>query len=84
MNEFRQEIVNVQSSTVQVKSAKGNIYPIVIADRVRLSGKTVKKGDIGVVHRVNGKYYLYDVEKQEDETSSYLSEVPIEDMIGDY
>lgn len=84
MNEFKQVIVNVQQSTVQVQSASGNIYPVVISDIVRLSGKTIKVGDIGIVHRVNGRYYLYDVEKRVDETDSYLVEVPIEDLIGDY
>lgn len=84
MNEFKQTIVSVQNSTVLVKSAKGNIYPVVIADKVRLSGKTINNGDIGVIHRVNGKYYLYDVEKKVDETSSYLANVPMEELGYDY
>lgn len=85
MTVFKQVIVNVQQSSVQVKSAKGNIYPIVIADRVRLNKNiTPEIGDIAIVHRVNGRYYLYDVEKRQDETDSYLSEVPIEDLIGEY
>jgi len=84
MNEFKQVIVNVQQSTVLVKSAQGNIYPVVISDRVRLSENKPKKGDIGIVHRINGRYYLYDVEKKQDETKSYLADVPIEDLIGDY
>ena len=36
MNEFKQVIVNVQQSTALVESAKGNIYPVTIADRIRL------------------------------------------------
>ena len=84
MNEFKQVIVNVQQSSVQVKSAKGNIYPVVIADRVRLSGKKINVGDIGVVHRVNGRYYLYDVIPKPDETKSYLAEIPIGELYGGY
>ena len=84
MNEFKQKIVNVQQSTVQVQSASGNIYPIVIADRVRFSGKPINAGDTAIVHRVNGRYYLYDVIPKVDETESYLADVPITDLIGDY
>ena len=84
MNIFHQEIVNVQQSTAQVKSAKGNIYPVVIADRLRLSRKPINIGDTGVIHRVNGRYYLYDVIPKVDETKSYLAEVPLTDLIGDY
>ena len=85
MNVFKQVIVNVQQSTAQVKSAKGNIYPVIIADRIRLNKNiTLEVGDIAIIHRVNGKYYLYDVEKRQDETSSYLAEVPIEDLFGEY
>ena len=86
MNEFKQEIVNVQSSIVLVKSRKGNIYPTIVSDQVRLSskGKNMKVGDTGVVHRVNGKYYLYDVIPKQDETTSYLAEVPLEDLGYDY
>ena len=84
MNEFKQVIVNVQQSTAMVKSTSGNVYPVVISDRLRLSGKKINEGDTGVVHRVNGRYYLYDVIPKVDETESYLAEVPIEDLIGDY
>lgn len=84
MNEFKQRIVNVQQSTVQVQSASGNIYPVVIADRIRLSGRTPQKNDIGIVHRVNGKYYLYDFERRPDETDSYLADVPLEEFGYDY
>ena len=84
MNEFKQVIVNVQASTVLVKSAKGNIYPVIVSDKVRLSGKTIKKGDTGVVHRTNGKYYLYDVIPKQDETDSYLSNVPMEELGYEY
>lgn len=61
MNVFKQEIVNVQASSVLVKSTKGNIYPVIVSDQVRLSGRTPKIGDTGVIHRVNGKYYLFEV-----------------------
>lgn len=84
MNEFKQVIVNVQQSSVQVQSRTGNIYPIVIADRVRLSGKPINIGDTAVVHRVNGRYYLYDVIPKVDETDSYLANVPLEEIGYDY
>ena len=84
MNKFKQVIVNVQQSSVQVKSASGNIYPVVTADRIRLSDRTPKKDDIGIVHRVNGKYYLYDFESRPDETESYLADVPLEELGHDY
>ena len=84
MNEFKQVIVNVQSSTVQVKSNRGNIYPVVISDQVRLSGKPIKKNDIGIIHRVNGRYYLYDVIPKVDETDSYLANVDLGDLGYEY
>ena len=84
MSVFKQVIKNVQQSTALVESSKGNIYPVVIADRIRLSNRTPEVGDIGIVHRVNGKYYLYDFEKRPDETDSYLAEVDLLDMGYDY
>ena len=84
VNEFKQEIVNVQESSALVKSAKGNIYPVEIADRIRLSDRTPKIGDMAIVHRVNGKYYLYDFIPKQDETDSYLADVPLEDLGYDY
>lgn len=84
MREFNQLIVNVQASIVLVKSKKGNIYPVIVSDQVRLSGKKVNVGDTGVVHRVNGKYYLYDVIPKQDETDSYLSKTPLEELGYDY
>lgn len=84
MNEFRQVIVNVQDSTAMVESSKGNRYPVIISDKLRLSDKSINVGDTGIVHRVNGKYYLYDVIPKVDETDTYLAEVPIEDLIGGY
>lgn len=84
MNVFKQIIKNVQASTCLVESKKGNIYPAVIADRVRLSGRIPKEGDIGIIHRVNGKYYLYDFEPRQDETKSLISDVPLEELGYDY
>jgi hypothetical protein len=84
MNKFKQVIKNVQDSTALVESKKGNIYPVVIADRIRLSDKKPKVGDIGIVYRVNGKYYLYDFIPKPDETDSCLSKVPLEDLGYDY
>lgn len=84
MNEFKQVIVNVQGSTALVKSTKGNIYPVVVSDQVRLGNKSPKKGDTGVIHRVNGRYYLFDVIPKPDETKSHLAKVPLEDMGYDY
>ena len=84
MNTFKQVIVNVQDATAQVESISGNIYPVIIADRVRLSGEMPKVNDIGIIHRVNGRYYLYDFESRQDETDSYLSEVPLTEMGYDY
>lgn len=84
MNEFKQLIRNVQSSTCLVESKKGNVYPVVIADRVRLSGKLPKVGDIGIVHRVNGKYYLYDFEPKKSEEKDLLEDVPLEELGYDY
>ena len=84
MNTFKQVIVNVQDATAQVESSSGNIYPVIIADRVRLSGEMPKVNDIGIIHRVNGRYYLYDFESRQDETDSYLSEVPLTEMGYDY
>ena len=86
MKPIRQEIVNVNGSTVQVKSSKGNIYPIVISDFVRIKKPAlVKAGNIGIVNKTpNGNWYLIDVEKKHDESDSYLAEVPIDDLMGEY
>jgi hypothetical protein len=84
MNVFKQVIKNVQQSTALVESSKGNIYPVVIADRIRLSDRKPEVGDIAIIHRVNGRYYLYDFEKRVDETDSYLADVPYEDLYGEY
>lgn len=84
MNIFTQVIKNVQQSTALVESSKGNIYPVVIADRIRLSDKQPKVGDIAIIHRVNGKYYLYDFKPKQDETDSRLAEVDLMDMGYDY
>lgn len=80
---FKQLIRNVQGSTALVESKKGNVYPVVISDYVRLK-KTINVGDIGIVRRTNGKYYLIDVEQKEDETESYLADVPLEDLGYNY
>ena len=80
MNIFKQVIKNVQQSTALVESRSGNIYPVVIADRVRLSDRKPQVGDTAIIHRVNGKYYLYDFEPRQDETESYLADVPLEDL----
>ena len=79
---FKQIIRNVQASTALVESRKGNVYPVIISDYVRLK-KSVNVGDTGIVRRINGKYYLIDVEPKEEE-SSYLEEVPLEDLGYDY
>lgn len=84
MKEFKQRIVTVQQSTVQVQSASGNIYPVTIADRIRLSDRTPEVGDTAIVHRVNGRYYLYDFVKKVDETDSYLAEMPLDELYGVY
>ena len=81
---FKQVIKNVQQSTALVESSKGNIYPVVIADRIRLSNRTPKVGDIAIIHRVNAKYYLYDFKPKQDETDSRLAEVDLMDMGYDY
>ena len=84
MNEFKQIIRNVQGSTALVESAKGTVYPVTIADRIRLSKRTPDVGDTGIVHRVNGKYYLYDFIPKVDETDSALASVPLEELGYDY
>lgn len=84
VTKFKQVIKNVQESTALVESSKGNIYPVVIADRIRLSDKKPEVGDIGIIHRVNGRYYLYDFKPRPDETDSLLAEVDLMDMGYDY
>lgn len=80
---FRQLIKNVQGSTALVESKKGNIYPVIISDYVRLK-KAINVGDTAIVRRTNGKYYMIDVEPKEDETDSYLAEVPLEEFGYNY
>lgn len=83
MNTFKQLVVNVQGSTALVKSKKGNIYPVIISDYVRLQ-KSLNVGDTAIVRRINGKYYLIDVQKKHDETESYLADVPLEELGYEY
>ena len=72
---FKQIIRNVQGSTALVESKKGNIYPVVISDFVRMK-KQIKVGDWGIIRRTNGKFYMVDVEKRKDNRLDYLSETP--------
>lgn len=67
---FRQLVRNVQGSTALVESKKGNVYPVIVSDYVRLK-KEVHVGDTAWVRRINGKYYMVDVEKK----------VPVEDRV---
>ena len=76
---FRQTVKNVQGSTALVESRKGNIYPVVISDYVRIK-KTINVGDIALVRNINGRYYLVDVEQKKEDTTSYTDEIPIEEM----
>ena len=76
---FKQIVRNVQNSTALVESKKGNVYPVVISDYVRMK-KEINVGDTAIVNRVNGTYYLIDVEPKVDETDSYLVEVPLDEM----
>ena len=84
MNVFKQVIKNVQYDTALVESRKGNIYPVTIADRVRYGEEMPRVNDIGIIHRVNGKYYLYDFEKRVDESESSFAEVPLDELGYDY
>jgi bisphosphoglycerate-independent phosphoglycerate mutase (AlkP superfamily) len=77
---FKQIIRNIQGSTALVESAKGNIYPVVISDKVRLQKSFLKVGDIGIINRVNGKYYLIDVEPRFERTDTYMSKIPEEEL----
>jgi len=61
---FKQLIRNVQGSTALVESKKGNIYPVVISDYVRIK-KEIHVNDYGLIRRINGRYYMVDVEKRE-------------------
>ena len=79
---FQQLVRNVQGSTALVESKKGNVYPVIISDYVRLK-KDLKVGDIALVRRTNGKYYLIDIVERDD-TPSYLEEVKLTDMGYDY
>ena len=83
MNVFKQKIRNVQGSLALVESRKGNVYPVVIADRVRLSGRVPKVNDTAIIHRVSGRYYLYDFEPKTEEKDS-LEDVPLEELGYDY
>ena len=61
---FKQIIKNVQGSTALVQSKKGNIYPVIVSDYVRIK-KEIHVNDFALVRRINGKYYMVDVEKRE-------------------
>ena len=75
---FKQIIRNVQGSSALVESRKGNIYPVVVSDYVRIhKSKYLKVGVTGLVKRINGRYYLIDVETPIDED---YNEIPPEDM----
>ena len=80
---FKQLIRNVQNSTALVQSKKGNVYPVVISDYVRIK-KEINVGDTAIVNRVNGTYYLIDVEPMVDETDSSLAEVPLDELGYNY
>ena len=79
---FQQIIKDVYGSTALVQSRKGNIYPVIVSDYVRLK-KThlLKVGAIGIVTRLNGRYYLTDI--KESNNHDYTS-IPPEQMGYDY
>ena len=80
---FRQIVKNVQGSTALVESKKGNIYPVIISDYVRIK-KSLKVGDTALVRRINGRYYLVDVEEKPKRTETYTSEIPIKELGYDW
>lgn len=80
---FNQLIKNVQGDTALVESKSGNIYPVMISDYVKMK-KTINVGDIAKVIKTNGRYIMVDVEHKPDETKSFLSKIPMEELGYDY
>ena len=72
---FKQIIRNVQGSTALVESKKGNTYPVIVSDYVRMK-KQIKVGDWGIIRRTNGKFYMIDVAPRKDNRLDYLSKTP--------
>ena len=72
----------MQGSTALVQSRKGNIYPVIVSDFVRIKKfRQLKVGAIGIVTRVNGRYYLTDVKTSKNDD---YTKIPPEDMGYDY
>ena len=82
---FEQTIKHVQGSSALVESRKGNIYPVIVSDFVRIKKfRELQVGAIGLVKRVNGKFYLVDVKPKEPTKPSYMEEIPLEELGYDY
>lgn len=79
---FQQIVRNVQGSTALVESKKGNIYPVIVSDYVRIK-KSLKVGDIALVRRINGKYYLVNVVER-THSPSCLENIDPKQMGYDY
>ena len=83
---FPQIIKNFQGSTALVESKKGNIYPVIVSDRVRQTkGTEIEVGDIAMVRKWANKYFMVDVKKSpKNLPESHLSEVDLNDLGYDY
>lgn len=57
--EFKQEVVLDKGTHVLVKSITGKIYPIIKSDNVK--DKEFHEGDIAIVHKTYGRYFIHDV-----------------------
>ena len=80
---FQQIVKFVQGSSALVQSKKGNIYPVIVSDFVRLN-RTLKVGDIALVRRINGKYYLIDIVEKEKPSEEPSEEPKLTDWGYDY
>ena len=64
--EFKQRILGWRDNKrLLVESQTGTIYPVIVSDHARKNPlfDTVEEGDMAIVHRVNGKFYIYDIQK---------------------
>lgn len=68
---FEQKITGVQKDKVWVVSSKGNEYPVMLSDRVRMT-MSVEVDDVAVIKRFKNGWLVFDVIKKEEE--SVLSE----------
>ena len=89
---IEQVVTKVESDKVWVKSSKGNEYPVMLSDKVRMTD-TVNVGDIAIIKTFKKGWIVFDIihkdieeelsgEEERLETERQIKD--FEDLLGGY